>query len=171
MTDTPIEVSEPTDEPETEAPDPTETAPLPTSPDSVFPPLVTSPGTDPVSDVGGDTAPVDSETPALTNEVELSNPTTPPANPDVTPAASEAPSAPDVAPGDPSTTKFPTDGNWSPEQIALADTLGLDTPQGHALSPVAREVLRGFDDVVAGIESWAAHARRLLAKVPENKGS
>lgn len=89
------------------------------------------------------------------------------APPAVTPAASETPNPADSTPATPTAPLLPTDGNYSTEQIAAAEALGLDTPAGRALSSGSLEILRGMEKALAGIDSWLAHARRILGSLPE----
>lgn len=85
---------------------------------------------------------------------------------DVTPAASETPDPADSTPADPTPILLPQDGNWSTQQIAAAQQLGIETPQGRPLDPAAREILRGIETALVGIESWLAHARKTLSNLP-----
>jgi hypothetical protein len=72
---------------------------------------------------------------------------------------------PGAIPGDTSVL-LPTDGNWSPEQIAAAEAAGVNTPQGAPLSAAARETVRGLLTSIAGIRSWCDYAEKVIARVP-----
>lgn len=139
--------------------DPTVTEPSATSTESVAPAETTPPV------APEEPAPAPEEPPA---EPEVVNTVTPPANPDVVPAASETPVAP-AGPGSATATGLliPTSGSFgSPEEIAAAQAAGLPTPQGNPLNPFERDILRGVETALAGIESWIAHIRRQVAKLP-----
>ena len=85
----------------------------------------------------------------------------------VVPAASETPDPADAAPIEQPGVLLPTDGNWSTQQIELAEKLGLPSPSGQPLSSAARETLRGLREAISGIRSWCDYAERVISKIPE----
>lgn len=123
----------------------------PTPPDATVP--------DPASTVSED-EPAD----AATQVAPVFTPT------EVTPAASETPVPADTTPAvDPSAPLIPTNGSFGDSrEIAAAEALGLDTPAGKALSSASREVLRGIESSLQGIESWVAYVRKIVASLPES---
>jgi hypothetical protein len=63
---------------------------------------------------------------------------------------------------------IPTTTFHDTREIAAAEALGMSTPNGVVLSPASREVLRGLETSLKGIESWIAYARKTLKSLPEN---
>lgn len=136
---------------------------------NVVDPTVTSPEVGPFESLLTPPSPVVSEPASTVTEDEpiaAASTVVPPFEAvEVTPVASEQPTPTPPAPVE--GPLLPTDGNWSPEQIAAADKLGIDTPAGAALSAASQEILRGLEHALAGIEFWVTHARSVMEKLPE----
>ena len=64
------------------------------------------------------------------------------------------------------TVLLPTDGNWSPEQIAIAEQIGVTTPRGVGFSPAALETLRSISGAINEIRNWITLIEQTVNSLP-----
>ena len=61
---------------------------------------------------------------------------------------------------------LPTDGNWSPEQIAIAEQIGVTTPRGVGFFPAALETLRSISGAINEIRNWITLIEQTVNSLP-----